>query len=265
MHVRRPRSPLGRRQAGEDPSEVEVEVASGWLSLPDGSALDVAVKPAAYLPTYEQVLAPLRGREFTLLELGIWKGQSLEMWHSAFPKATIVGVDLGPPPLDLGPNVHLIRGDQSDAELMSRLRAEIAPDGFAVVIDDASHVGQLTARSLQALYRQHLQPGGLYIIEDWGTGYMSSWPDGGDPTAMISSDTLDDGVEIDGSEARRLPSHDFGMVGLIKRLIDHAASGTLAVHQPAHVSESLPIQWMRVEDGLVILKKPGALFTGPTA
>ena len=53
-----------------------------------------------------------------------------------------------------------------------------------------------------------------------------------------------------------MPSHDAGMVGLIKRLVDHTAAGTLAVHQPDRVDGPLPIEWMRVQDGLAILKKP---------
>jgi hypothetical protein len=35
------------------------------------------------------------------------------------------------------------------------------------------------ARSLKALFVEHLRPGGLYIIEDWATGYSpSDWQTG---------------------------------------------------------------------------------------
>jgi hypothetical protein len=30
------------------------------------------------------------------------------MWRDAFPLATIVGVDLAPPDIDLGPRVHIV-------------------------------------------------------------------------------------------------------------------------------------------------------------
>lgn len=72
----------------------------GWLSLPDSKKDDPVVKPAAYLPIYEQLLFPLREQPFTLLELGVWSGASLEMWRDSFPRATIVGIDLGPPELE---------------------------------------------------------------------------------------------------------------------------------------------------------------------
>jgi SAM-dependent methyltransferase len=229
--------------------------------MPPGRDADVSVKPAAYLPVYEELLAPLRGRPFCMLELGIWRGDSLEMWRNAFPEATIVGVDLTEVPVDLGPKVHAVQGDQANAALLGRIRAELAPGGFDVIIDDCAHIGAVAAASLQALYVQHLRPGGLYVIEDWGTGYLTDWPDGRKPAAMIGADhlALNTGEE-EGKEPPkatvRLPSHDAGMVGLIKRLVDHTAAGTLAVYQPDRVQGALPIAWMRIQDGLVILRKP---------
>jgi SAM-dependent methyltransferase len=202
----------------------------------------------------------LRLRRIRILELGVWKGDSLAMWRDAFPRATIVGVDLHPPQgLDLGPRVTVVAGDQSDGELLGRIRAEHAPDGFDVIVDDASHIGVLTARSLQILFGAHLKPGGLYFIEDWGTGYVASWDDGADPSAVIGAPQLDEVVDeqTPGDETGpvRFPSHDAGMVGLIKRLVDHTASTTLGVHQPERLDDLLPIEWLRVHDGVVILKK----------
>lgn len=231
---------------------------SGWLELRPGAAEDVTVKPGPYLPVYEELLRRLRTRRFSLLELGVWKGDSIAMWRNAFPRATIVGLDLAPPDLNLGRRVHLVKGDQSDAELLDRIRMQHAPDGFEVIIDDASHIGDLSARSLKALYPRHLRPGGLYIIEDWGTGYVPGWDDGGEPSAVVGVDQLDDTVAAsagaDGT-ARRMPSHDCGLVGLVKRLVDHTAAGTLGVHQPKWIADPLSVEWMRVQDGLVILKK----------
>jgi hypothetical protein len=230
----------------------------GWLKL-GGAPGDVTVKPLDYLPVYEEILGGLRNRAFSLLELGVWKADSLVMWRDAFPRATIVGLDLAPPAVDLGPRVHIATGDQGDAELLHRTAAAYAPDGFEVIIDDAAHAGVPAARSLQALYGPHLRRGGFYVIEDWATGYVPSWPDGADPEAVVGTAGLADVVEVarEGGEgaAQRMASHDYGMVGLVKRLIDHAAAGPLAVHQPQWVNEPLAIEWMRVNGGMVILKK----------
>jgi hypothetical protein len=230
----------------------------GWLRLPARGEQDVAVKPEPYLSIYEQLLGPLRNEAFTMLELGVWKGDSLEMWRDAFPRATIVGVDLQPPPLELGPRVHIVRGDQTDRELMARVRSLHAPKGFDLIIDDASHIGAVTARSLQVLYADHLRPGGLYCIEDWGTGYLTDWPDGGPLVQRLETAALDAPSAGQGQNGDAvLPSHALGMVGLAKRLIDHAARKTIAWAQPDAVGEALEIEQMCVWDGIVALRKPG--------
>lgn len=232
----------------------------GWLRLPPRAEVDVSVKPAPYLGIYERVLAPFRFRRCALLELGVWGGDSLTMWRDGMPRATIVGLDLEPPALDLGRRVKLIRGDQTDGALLRRVRADHAPDGFDIIIDDASHLGVTTARSLQQLYREHLRPGGVYCIEDWGTGYLPTWPDGAELTGLVGSSELDQspsGQEPDQTGPVYLPSHDVGMVGLVKRLVDHVAAGTtLAALATDHVEEPLDIAALEVYDGVVVLRKP---------
>jgi hypothetical protein len=202
----------------------------------------------------------LRYRRCTLLELGVWGGDSLAMWRDGLPRATIVGLDLNPPEIDLGPRVHLVRGDQTDGELLRRVRHKHAPNGFDVVIDDASHLGVTTARSLQRLYTEHLRPGGLYFIEDWGTGYLADWPDGAEIKGTVGVGELDSSpseVDPDGTRPVHLPSHDVGMVGLVKRLVDHVAAGTTLTHLAGeHVRDPLAIASLEVYDGLIVLRKP---------
>jgi hypothetical protein len=53
-----------------------------------------------------------------------------------------------------------------------------APEGFDIIIDDASHFGDLTKIAFWHLFDNHLKPSRLYVIEDWGTGYWSDWTDG---------------------------------------------------------------------------------------
>jgi SAM-dependent methyltransferase len=234
---------------------------SGWLTLPSPDERDWIVKPPAYLPVYEELLSSLRFRACTILELGVYYGNSLQMWRDAFPRATIVGVDIAPlPGLEFGPRVHIERADQTDGEALERVCARYAPDGFDVIIDDASHMGVKSARSLQYLYRRHLKPGGLYIIEDWGTGYLPSWHDGGELSAPVGSAYLDQSTVTMTEDPRPIPmpSHDIGLVGVVKRLVDHVASTTLGAHQPELVQEPLEIDWLRVHDGIVILRKSRA-------
>jgi hypothetical protein len=230
----------------------------GWLRLPERDGTDLVVKPPPYLPVYQRLFASRRKDPISILELGIWKGDSLEMWRDALPNATIVGLDLLPPDLDLGPRVHVVTGDQTDASLLRETTAKHAPGGFDFIIDDASHLGILTARSLQALFVDCLRPGGMYCIEDWGTGYLPNWHDGASVAEAVDQATLDASpIELQFDEARStpMPSHDAGMVGLIKRLIDHVAGATLRYADPERAGNVLPIARMEVTDGIVILHK----------
>jgi SAM-dependent methyltransferase len=233
---------------------------SGWLQIPPKAAADVSVKPAPYLGIYERVLGPLRFRRCALLELGVWGGDSLAMWRDGMPRATIVGLDLSPPAVDLGRRVKLVQGDQTDGELLRRVRAQYAPAGFDVIIDDASHLGVTTARSLQQLYREHLKPGGVYCIEDWGTGYLPTWPDGEELRGLVGAAQLDrssSGDELADDGPVHIASHDIGMVGLVKRLVDHVAAGSTLAHLATeHVDGALDVSAMEVYDGVVILRKP---------
>jgi hypothetical protein len=232
-----------------------------WLRLPESKVADPVVKPPPYLPVYEELLASLRSSSFTLLELGVWTGQSLEMWRDAFPLANIIGVDLTPLDLQLGSRVHIIHGDQTDTELMRRVREDYAPDGFDVVIDDASHFGITTARSLKVLYTEHLRSGGLYCIEDWGTGYLPNWHDGAQLASPLDIEHLDSSttpIQSDVAYPISMPSHDIGMVGLIKRLIDHAAGDVVRSAQPDAVGDLLAIESMTVWKGIVVIRKPSA-------
>lgn len=193
--------------------------------------------PSYYLPIYEEMFEKIRVLPLALLELGIYQGGSLRAWEAYFPRARIAGVDLTLPSIDLGPRVRMFAGDQADPALLSGIAAEIAPEGFDIIIDDCSHIGKLAKASFRHLFGPHLKPGGLYCIEDWGTGYLPDWPDGRPPAAEPDTD-------------RRMPSHDAGMVGFIKQLIDELGADACAGGPTRFAS-------MTINAGLCIIRKAG--------
>lgn len=69
-------------------------------------------------------------------------------------------------------------------------------------------LGKLTRETFNHLFDQHLKPGGVYVIEDWGTGYWDSWPDGKKVVPGVP--------------------HNEGMVGFVKELIDEAGMDNLS-------------------------------------
>jgi hypothetical protein len=221
-----------------------------------------AEKHQLYLKHYERHFKSLAERHINLLELGVYKGGSLLQWRDFFQNGRIVGLDLHPVYIDDSTGrTRTYVGDQRDLQLLERIASECAPDGFDIIIDDASHLAAFTKISFWYLFTNHLKPGGYYVIEDWRVSYSEAWPDGADyewprpirvqpprsscavepeSRLLAYSDRvaglarkLLDAVGADAStkrlgrlyrnvkfRGRRFQSHDYGMVGLIKQLID---------------------------------------------
>ena len=195
-----------------------------------------------YVENYERRFGHLRGVPVRMLELGVYHGGSLLMWQKYFPHGLIVGLDMEPNPLETMPDrVRFYQGSQNDGALLNRIAGQCAPEGFDIVIDDAAHVGTIARESFRVLFEMHLKPGGIYVIEDWGTGYWQSWSDGsayhmaGDegaarPGGLPSFFTrLGRRLGLTGLSPCRsaidpnFAAHNFGMVGLVKELVDEAA------------------------------------------
>jgi hypothetical protein len=225
-------------------------------------------KPPGYLANYDRELGHLYDQPIAMLELGVQRGGSMLLWRDVFPKAQIAGLDLNPVDVhdDTG-RIHIYTGFQQDTATLDRIAEEVAPGGFDLIIDDASHVGTYTAASFWHLFPQHLKAGGIYVLDDWSSGYWQHWPDGHAYTG--SREALGDGravgrpdqpgrsealrrrvraaarpvanaletrspqlrarledlyMKVEGATIRtRFPSHDYGMVGFVKQLIDACA------------------------------------------
>ncbi len=206
-----------------------------------------ALKPQQFLESYEEFFQPLADRPITLLELGVHQGGSLLQWRAFFPRGIIAGLDVQPiPPFEGQQGVHIYQGRQEDTELLDRIAKDVAPGGFDIIIDDCSHIAELTRASFWHLFEQHLKPGGIYVIEDWGTGFWSSWPDG---------------QRYDGS------NHSAGMVGFVKELVDECGRSDMTdpfvpaseTHPPAHSR----FAGIRISLGQVFVVKAGTNNTTP--
>ena len=200
-----------------------------------------------YLRNYEEYFRPLAGRDVRLLELGVLNGGSLLLWRDYFERGVIAGLDINPLELeDPTGRIRVYQGGQQDTALLDRIARECAPEGFDVIIDDCAHVGHLARASFWHLFENHLKPGGLYVIEDWGTGYWDFWPDGvryrrprQRGHSPVRHRLLRAVTRLSNSQAGRLPlarplasaakralqrglyaTHDYGMVGFVKELVD---------------------------------------------
>jgi hypothetical protein len=128
-----------------------------------------------YFPIYERSFAPFRGRECTLLEIGVSHGGSLQMWRAYLGRRSrIVGIDIEPRVAELaeeGIDIHV--GSQSDTEFLARLVAEYGT--FDLVIDDGSHAPSDQIASIEYLW-PYVAIGGCYVVEDLHSNY---WPEYG--------------------------------------------------------------------------------------
>jgi hypothetical protein len=236
---------------------------------------------AHYMRNYDEFLGPLRDRPLRLLELGIAEGDSLRRWAEWLPQARIVGLDIRPRIAGLdNERIATYQGEQQDRALLDRIGSEQAPDGFDVIIDDASHVGQLTRVSFWHLYQHHLKPGGYYFIEDWGTGYWPQYVDGrkyrpSEPRLLPRErmfNALSASALVRGNQflrkavgwtrwravRRSFPSHQRGMVGFVKELVDECGMADIT-HPDFGIggSKASRFEWMRLSLGHAIIKKPG--------
>ena len=208
-----------------------------------------------YLQRYEDYFRPLLDKDVRLLELGVYKGGSLLLWRDYFERGLIVGLDLQPINLeDSTGRIRIYEGMQQDRELLDRIARETAPQGFDVIIDDCSHIGELTRISFWHLFDNYLKPGGIYVIEDWSTGYWDTFFDGiafsNKPNLKFSSaffrirSTL---AHLQRSAPRLNPllrgvkrllnrrqfrGHDYGLVGFVKELVDEC--GMADISRPDH-------------------------------
>jgi hypothetical protein len=232
-----------------------------------------------YLRNYEEYLQPLVDEEVKLLELGVYKGGSLLLWRDFFARGIVVGLDLNPVDVrDESGRIRIYQGQQQNTELLDLMAKENAPAGFDIIIDDCSHIGELTRISFWHLFDNHLKPGGIYVIEDWSTGYWDSFFDGVafsyranlefSPVRFRIRSTL---AHLQRSapalnrslrslkrllNRKQFRSHDYGLVGFVKELVDECGMADISRTDkgtpPFRVSK---FREMRISPGQVFIVK----------
>jgi hypothetical protein len=182
-----------------------------------------------YLDLYERYFAPLKSGPVTLLEIGVFKGGSLQLWRRYFgPGATIYGIDIDPACAEMAdPPTQIRIGSQADPLFLRSVVEEMGRPN--IVLDDGSHVAQHQRVSFETLFSL-LQPGGLYIIEDTQTAYWPGQHEGGYGRA---------GTAIE----------------LVKRLVDDLHGWW---HNQPGIVEKHDIAGIHVHDSIVFIEK------GPT-
>jgi len=143
-----------------------------------------------YTDTYERYFRARRKEVKSLLEIGVWHGESVALWKQYFPNALIVGIDVDPECKQFEDDrVKIIIGNATKPlnfpiDVYERLigeryteQSEPKTVQFDIIIDDGSHRWNQVIESFELLF-QYIRPGGYYVIEDTLCSYVKDFRSG---------------------------------------------------------------------------------------
>jgi hypothetical protein len=113
---------------------------------------------------YSDVFTPFKDKETNLLEIGIYRGQSLRLFREWFTKGRIVGIDIGEY-VDVNTfkidNVDIFWGGAYDSNMLDLFKDNY----FDFIVDDGPHTLESQIYSIMH-WTKKLKSGGKLIIED---------------------------------------------------------------------------------------------------
>lgn len=140
-------------------------------------------KANVYCNYYDSLLKSRQSAVKQVMEIGVFHGASVMMWHDYFRNATIHGVDSFEGVQGNGKTftdatdfykyvqtakpkrIQLHKADQSDDDQLRSLRSQFQDESFDIIVDDGSHKMRDQQRTFEILFPL-LKVGGIYIIED---------------------------------------------------------------------------------------------------
>jgi len=253
-------------------------------------------KNQVYLDNYKRFFSGIKNEKITFLELGIFRGESLLLWENYFSNGTIVGVDIHASGVaNKSSRIFEFEGYQQDKDFLDTVARDAAPEGFDVIIDDASHIGDISKITFWHLFDNHLKPGGIYVIEDWRTGYWDKWVDGAQYKKAKESNMIRPCIHgcvdtclnftktnLKGGRIKqtiisclgkvkkvtyksRFPSHNSGMVGFVKELVDELGVDMITSPERGSTVPQQQPKFKRMEIGpgqVFIIKSGDSEFPG---
>jgi hypothetical protein len=145
-----------------------------FLSKTDRKGID---KWSNYFEVYDTYFGKYRNKPVKMLEIGIFRGGSLQMWKEYFGEdAEIVGVDINPDCKkyeEAGVRIRI--GSQEDPDFLKEVIAEFGP--FDIILDDGGHTMNQQIVSFETLFSA-VKDGGVYMCEDLHTSYWAAYGGG---------------------------------------------------------------------------------------
>ena len=133
----------------------------------------------SYADFYDELFEGKENSEMDVLEVGVYKGGSIRLWHDYLKKADILGVDVNPAAIT---ESHGLTG-RANICICDAYNGGLADDDkFDVIIDDGSHTLEHQIYAIQN-FPKLLKPCGVLVIEDVPkyseAMILSNSPDGG--------------------------------------------------------------------------------------
>jgi cephalosporin hydroxylase len=132
-----------------------------------------------YSSYYDTLLSPIKNDSKNLLEIGIFRGESIKAWFEYLPYFSIHAVDVCPREklhakalnaLNL-PRISATFGDSTHAVTADAVRSKQA--SFDVIIDDGMHLPWHNLHTFLNFFPL-LKTGGTYVIEDVHPAHIES-------------------------------------------------------------------------------------------
>jgi len=122
-----------------------------------------------YFQTYDFYFKRFINEPHTFMEIGVWKGGSIQMWRKLLgPYVKIIGIDIDEnckKHHNPDEGIYIYIGDQSDENFLQKILEEhnnIAPN---IILDDGSHVPKHQIKSFNFFFPKQRQ-GDIYLVED---------------------------------------------------------------------------------------------------
>lgn len=130
---------------------------------------DKSSKHHNYARQYENLFRDFKDKKgIRMLEIGVFKGQSLKAWRSFFtcPDALIVGADIDTDCEqydDEQNGIRVVIGNATEPDCIESIHEKYGP--FDIILDDGSHKNTDVIKSFEFMFPM-LKNNGLYIVED---------------------------------------------------------------------------------------------------
>ena len=130
-----------------------------------------------YFEVYDKHFSRYRDKKVTVLEIGVFKGGSLDLWKKYFgPQCEIIGVDINPLCKRFeDERTKIFIGSQDDREFLRNLKKEIPR--VDVFIDDGGHMMDQLKITFEEMY-DWVADDGVYLAEDLHTSYWTDYGGG---------------------------------------------------------------------------------------